>query len=76
MGLDVRLTKEEPFKLNKKQNADLKKVRTFTFVCYSFGVSPVMHIALLAFGFPLMTCHILLYSRITLKIEIIFLFFK
>ena len=25
IGLDVRLTKEEPFKLNKEQNTDLKK---------------------------------------------------
>ena len=52
-----------PFKLNKEQ-----KVRTFTFVYYSFGVSPFMHIASLAFGFPLATCQIL-YSRIIFKIE-------
>ena len=25
IGLDVRFTKEEPFKLNKEQNTDLKK---------------------------------------------------
>ena len=30
IGLDVRLTKEEPFKLNKEQNTDFKKVCTFT----------------------------------------------
>ena len=63
----MRLTKEEPFKLNKEQNTDLKKV-AHSFVYYSFGVSPLIHIALLAFGFPLTTCHILysileLYSK-------------
>ena len=54
MGLDVRLTKEEPFKLNnKEQNTDFEK-GSYIHICllYSFGVSPVMHIALLAFGFP------------------------
>ena len=39
-------------------------------------IIPILCIALLAFGFPLTTCHILLYSRIIFKIEIIFLFLK
>ena len=45
IGLDVRLTKEEPFKLNKEQNTDLKKgthIHLFT-IALGFPLSRTLH---------------------------------